>query len=52
MKANIRSAMEQILDTADDTGETAKLATNFKDILNVIDGAGAINMEGSLRESS
>ena len=38
--------MKQVFDTADDIGENAKHATNFEDILNVIDGAGTVNMEG------
>ena len=51
VKANIRFAMQQVFDTADDTGENAKHSTNLEDMVNFIDGAGSINMEGELARS-
>jgi hypothetical protein len=46
VKANIRFAMKKGVDTADDSGENAPHSTNLEDMLNVIDGAGAVNVEG------
>ena len=46
MKANIVSAIEQISDTVADGGDSAVHATSLEKLLVVIEGAGAIKMEG------
>ena len=46
MKANIRAAIEQISNNVDAGGESVKHATNLENIVDVIDGAGTIKMEG------
>ena len=51
VKANIRSAMDQVFNPADGPGENAQHSTNFKDMVNVIDGAGTINIEGEFAKS-
>lgn len=45
IEANIRAAIKQVHDTTDDAGEQAVLKTNVEDMLNLISGAGTINME-------
>ena len=46
VKANIRAAIAEISETVDATGENAKPATDLENMLDVIDGAGTIKMEG------
>ena len=46
MKANIVFAIEQISDTVADGGDSAVHATSLEKLLVVIEGAGAIKMEG------
>lgn len=49
VKANIRSAMDQVF--AEDTGENAQPSTSLEKMVNVIDGAGSINMESEIAKS-
>ena len=46
MKANIRAALEEVSAAVDAEGERAQHATNLEDMLDVIDAAGSINLEG------
>ena len=45
MKANIRAAIDQISKNID-AGESEEPATNLEKVLDLIDGAGAVNLEG------